>query len=208
MLLNSDTLLVDDSPFRGVELFEHNRNVAVLGVVNYLSDNPSKIWQAGMNLRKTYLGFKPVAPVADSEITLCDYVAGSSLILRLSLLDDIGFLNEDYFAYYEEIDYCFRIQKFGMKVGYINNSKILHKVGASSSSGLRTYLKSRNKLYFYQTICESSIHFIVVTTLLLMKDLALILIKDPSTINFRNLFLGIIDFRNKKMELSRFQGED
>ena len=123
MLLNSDTLLVDNSPLLAFDIFECKKRVAVLGVVNYFTDNPSKIWQAGMKLRKTYLGFKPVAPIAGDDITLCDYVAGSSFILRLSVLDDIGLLNEDYFAYYEEIDYCFRIKKFGMKVGYINNSK-------------------------------------------------------------------------------------
>ena len=65
----------------------------------------------------------------NSDFTYCDYVPGS-FIIKLSIIDKIGFLNEDYFAYYEEIDFCFRLKNISKRVAYINKSKILHKVGA------------------------------------------------------------------------------
>jgi GT2 family glycosyltransferase len=204
MLLNSDTLLVDNSPLLAFDIFENNKNIAVLGVVNYFTDNPSKIWQAGMKLRKSYLGFKPVAPIAGNDITLCDYVAGSSFILRLAVLDDIGFLNEDYFAYYEEIDYCFRVKASGMQVAYMNYSKILHKVGSSSSSAVKTYLKSRNKLYFYRSILRSELQFVVVAGLLLIKDFLIIIAGIGSLKNLQYMWLGIKDFRSRRMKMPRF----
>ena len=204
MLLNNDTLLVNDSPLLAFELFKTNPEIAILGLINYYTHNPSEVWQAGKSLRKSKLGFVPVAATSDKEITFCDYVPGSSFIVRLSILETVGLLNEDYFAYYEEIDYCFRVKGNGMKVAYINNSKILHKVGASSNSAVKTYLKSRNKLYFYRIMLHSRFKFVVVVSLLLMKDLFLNLVKGGSLENIKYTYLGIKDFRSGNMKLTRF----
>jgi len=204
MLLNNDTLLVDDSPLLALEVFERNPDIGVLGLINYYVHNPSEVWQAGKRLRKSKLGFVSVVATSDTEITFCDYVPGSSFIVRLSILETIGLLDEEYFAYYEEIDYCFRVKSSGMKVAYINDSKILHKVGASSSSAVKTYLKSRNKLYFYRSILHSRLSFIVVVSLLLVKDLLLDLLRGGSLETIKYTFLGVRDFRSGNMKLTRF----
>jgi GT2 family glycosyltransferase len=204
MLLNNDTLLIDDSPLLALEIFGRYPDIAVLGLVNYYVHNPSEVWQAGKRLRKSKLGFFPVAATSGTEITFCDYVAGSSFIVRLSILESIGLLDEEYFAYYEEIDYCFRVKSSGMKVAYINDSKILHKVGASSDSAVKTYLKSRNKLYFYRSILHSRLSFVVVVSLLLAKDLLLRLLRGGSLETIKYTCLGIKDFRSRNMKLTRF----
>lgn len=204
MLLNNDTLLVNDSPLSAIDVFRINQDIGILGLVNYHSSNPSVVWQAGKNLRRSKLGFYSVKDSPDSDITFCDYVPGSSLVVRLSILDNVGLLNEDYFAYYEEIDYCFRVRNAGMKVAYINNSRILHKVGASSDSVLKTYLKSRNKLYFYRTIMTSRFKYFLVVCLLLLMDFLKSLIRPGFLGNTKYMCFGISDYRRNRMKFERF----
>ena len=204
MLLNNDTLLVDDSPLSALKVFERRSDIAVLGLVNYFADDPSTVWQAGKRLRKSKLGFVPVSALPEEEITFCDYVPGSSLIVRLSILELVGMLDEAYFAYYEEIDFCFRVKGVGSQVAFLNNSRILHKVGASSNSSIKMYLKSRNKLYFYRSILPSKLSFLLVVSVLLSKDILVGIVKEGSYKSVKYTFLGIKDFVGGNMKLARF----
>ncbi len=206
MLLNNDTLLVDDGPLAALDILERYPDVGVLGLVNYYAHDPDTVWQSGKRLRKSKLGFVPVPVTSADEITYCDYVPGSSFIVRLSLLDTVGLLDEAYFAYYEEIDYCFKVRSSGMQVAFVNDSKILHKVGASSDSAFKTYLKSRNKLYFYRTIMPSLFSYFVVVSLLLTKDVLIGLLRDRSLQNIKYTYLGVKDFIGGNMNLTRFAG--
>ena len=194
MLLNNDTELVDKSALKSIEIFKDNPEIGVLGLKNFYKHDPSKIWHSGKILRKSKIGFKHVPENYNSDFTYCDYVPGSSFIIKLSVIDKIGFLNEDYFAYYEEIDFCFRLKNIRKRVAYINNSKILHKVGASSGSKVKSYLKTRNKLYFYRTILKSKFSFIIVSIILFIKDIFLVLKNENSLQNIKFSFLGAKDF--------------
>lgn len=61
-----------------------------------------------------------------------DVLMGASLIVRKVILDQIGFLDGDYFMYSEEVDLCFRLQKAGWKLYYVPESKVIHLGGQSS----------------------------------------------------------------------------
>lgn len=61
-----------------------------------------------------------------------DVLMGASLMVRKSILDEIGFLDGDYFMYSEEVDLCFRLQKAGWKLFYVPASKVIHLGGQSS----------------------------------------------------------------------------
>ena len=204
MLLNSDTVLIDDSPINAINYFQKSQDIGVLGIINYYYDYPNKIWQSGKNLRKSMLGFKNVKP-SKGELTYCDYVPGSSLIINLDIIEKVGLLDENYFAYYEEIDFCFKLKKEGFKIAYINDSKLLHHVGASSKSNIKTYLKTRNKLYFYNKIHKNKIFFLITTFIILTKD-CLVYIKNDLKLSFTPyIYFGIKDFRRNNMNNNRFK---
>ena len=71
------------------------------------------------------------------EIDAC---SGTFLLIRKSLLDKIGWFDEDYFAYGEDIDMCFRVKELGYKVMFSPHVKIMHYWGASS--GLKSTSKN------------------------------------------------------------------
>jgi GT2 family glycosyltransferase len=193
LLLNNDTIVESDILFRAPRILG-NSQYAVLGIRNYYLSSPSVFWQGGKVWRPFKFGFKDVELCLDQEVTPCDYVAGSSLLFRLSVIRQVGPLDERYFAYYEEIDFCLRVKNNGFGVGIINDSRILHSVGLSSSSPIKAYLKTRNKLHFYQAHFDSRLRFLFIAGILILKDLALVLLQRHRLRNLRAIFYGIRDF--------------
>lgn len=74
-----------------------------------------------------YLGFKPIA--TETEV---DVVGGSSLLTRVNLAKQIGWWDEDYFMYGEDIEFTYRIKQLGFKVMFVPDVIIHHYHGASS----------------------------------------------------------------------------
>ncbi|MBL9094428.1 MAG: glycosyltransferase family 2 protein [Planctomycetaceae bacterium] len=77
-----------------------------------------------------------------------DWVAGASLLVRKSVFDAIGLLDEDYFLYYEETDFCLRAARAGFPCWYEPASRVVHLVGASSGVTQRTEPKRRPSYWF------------------------------------------------------------
>ena len=66
------------------------------------------------------------------------YVCGASMLVTSKLLSDIGLMAEDYFLFYEEIDWCTRAKKFGYSLAYASKAVVYHKEGASIGTGVGT----------------------------------------------------------------------
>lgn len=61
-----------------------------------------------------------------------DAISGSFFLTRKSILEKVGYFDEDYFMYAEDIDLCYRIKQAGFKIMYIPQVKILHFKGVST----------------------------------------------------------------------------
>lgn len=72
--------------------------------------------------------------------------SGGASLYRLSMLQEIGLFDEDFFAYYEDVDISFRAQLAGWKVSYVPNAIVNHQIGATSSKlrGFTTYQTMKN----------------------------------------------------------------
>ena len=68
----------------------------------------------------------------DGEIYEIDCLTGAFMFMRADALNQVGFLDETFFMYGEDIDLCYRIKKAGWKIVYYGKSKITHLKGASS----------------------------------------------------------------------------
>ena len=150
VLLNNDTELVDESVKRMISYMDTHPDVGIGGLVNYYYSNPKIVWQAGAKFHKRRFDYRQVLVTNESfnVFTEVDYIPGSSFFIRKEVIDTIGFLDPNYFAYREEADYCWRAKQAGFIVGFLPNTIILHKVGKSSTSLIKQYLRFRNELYF------------------------------------------------------------
>lgn len=73
-----------------------------------------------------------VAPPIPEEVCQTDWVAGASMIVRRELFEQVGLLDEKYFMYYEEMDFCLQAKKSGWTCWYVPQSRVVHLVGQSS----------------------------------------------------------------------------
>ena len=80
-----------------------------------------------------------------------DYVTGAALALRRCMLDEIGFFDQGFYpAYYEEVDFCFRVRQAGYQVLYVPDAVATHHEHASlEERGYNySYFFHRNRLRF------------------------------------------------------------
>jgi N-acetylglucosaminyl-diphospho-decaprenol L-rhamnosyltransferase len=73
-----------------------------------------------------------IAPPVPEGPCPADWVAGASMLIRLEVFEAIGLLDEDYFMYYEEVDFCLRAHRAGWPCWYVPASRVVHLVGQSS----------------------------------------------------------------------------
>jgi GT2 family glycosyltransferase len=65
-------------------------------------------------------------------------VSGSCMLIRRAVIDQIGYLDERYFAYQEDTDYCFQARQAGWKVYYVPTAQVIH-YGGRGGSGVSPY---------------------------------------------------------------------
>ncbi len=72
--------------------------------------------------------------------------SGGASIYRIKMLEQIGLFDEDFFAYYEDVDISFRAQLAGWKIAYVPTSIVYHEIGGTSKtvSGFTTYQTIKN----------------------------------------------------------------
>jgi hypothetical protein len=73
-----------------------------------------------------------IAPPISDEVCPTDWVAGASMIIRREVLETAGLIDEGYFMYYEEMDFCLQAKKAGWSCWYVPQSHVVHLVGQSS----------------------------------------------------------------------------
>lgn len=102
------------SAFRFPTIFSEFENGMRLGMIS--------------RLLRRYVVAPPVRDVAHQT----DWVAGASMIVRTEVFDAIGLLDDGYFMYYEEVDFCLRARRAGWPCWYVPQSRIVHLVGQAS----------------------------------------------------------------------------
>jgi N-acetylglucosaminyl-diphospho-decaprenol L-rhamnosyltransferase len=62
-----------------------------------------------------------------------DWICGASMLIRPSVLESIGGMDENYFLYYEETDFCYRAKQVGFPTWYVPESRVMHIMGQSTT---------------------------------------------------------------------------
>jgi len=80
------------------------------------------------------------------------WLSGACLLTRKDVLEAVGYFDENFFLYFEDIDLCYRIKKKGFKLTFFPKARVFHRGGAST---LRSKISSRyeyrkSQLYFYR----------------------------------------------------------
>lgn len=84
------------------------------------------------------------------QIMETEFVSGCAMLIKKAVLARIGLLDERYFLYYEDADFCQRARQAGFKIVFVPQAKIWHKnIGTGrTGSPLQDYYMVRNRLLF------------------------------------------------------------
>ncbi|GAA0877272.1 glycosyltransferase family 2 protein [Algoriphagus jejuensis] len=154
MLLNNDTEVEPD--FLGEMMIHFSRNPS-LGVVQplilFLNDR-KKIWNAGGKWvaatgRAVTLGDRE--PLADFRVKdmKMDWATGCCMLISREALLKTGLLNEQYFAYFEDVDWSLRFRKAGFGIVLAERARIYHEAGASSKKAHAEGMLSPKVFYYH-----------------------------------------------------------
>lgn len=81
-----------------------------------------------------------------AEAHQCDWVSGASLIVRREVLEQVGLMDDGYFLYFEEVDFCRRARQAGWECWYVPDSRVMHLEGAST--GIRATAQRRARYWY------------------------------------------------------------
>jgi N-acetylglucosaminyl-diphospho-decaprenol L-rhamnosyltransferase len=92
-----------------------------------------------------------VAPVPERRSGRYDWLSGASLMVRASVFRTIGLMDDDYFLYFEETDFCRRAARSGIACWFVPDSRVVHFVGASTGVTNRDRQSARRSSYWFQS---------------------------------------------------------
>jgi len=163
LLLNPDTELFSTTLDQMLFFMDQHPDAGALGIRTW--SDPQKTFQWGADIlltpilfifEFTLLGklfpqnriFKKCWE-ADRKIfdcqsySLVETIDGDCLLVRKEILEEVGFLDEDFFMYYEDLDWCRRIKEKGWSLYYLAEAEVVHYAWKSSSNrdeAYRTFL--------------------------------------------------------------------
>lgn len=155
-LINNDTLLFDDSVLKLVDFMDKNIKAAAASPKIYFPGEPKVIQYAGFTpMSKITLRNKSIGR-GEKDNEVYDYEGqtfathGAAMIVRRNVVDEIGYMPEIYFLYYEEVDWCMNMKRHGYELWYVPSACIVHKESRTTGedSPLKRYYMTRNRLLF------------------------------------------------------------
>jgi GT2 family glycosyltransferase len=86
-----------------------------------------------LRLRSSWVGERVLDLALYDRETACDWTVGSFMLVRKAAIDDVGGMDERFFLYCEETDFCFRIRRAGWDVVHLPQMTIFHHSSTTSA---------------------------------------------------------------------------
>ncbi len=153
LILNNDTLV--DRAMLAVlgRAAEAHPEAGILGPAIYYMDPPDRIWRLGdRDHRWLPIPLRIPDHEARSEVVAMTYSTGCGMLVRRAVIEAVGYLDERFFMYYEDADYCRRAVAAGYRVLGIPAARMWHKVSASArqEGADQVFWRARGQAIFYR----------------------------------------------------------
>lgn len=163
VLLNSDTILRPNALANLREAMRANPDAGIIGpalldengktVSSHFRDlkPPAELLRAAQTgpLGKVLRSFELVLPKTTRPMEP-DWIAFACVLVRREVIERVGLLDDGYFMYFEDIDYCRRAREAGFKVLYWPAAEVVHFAGSSSGVTAQAKQRKRAPRYYYE----------------------------------------------------------
>ena len=151
-VLNEDTILAPDCLTKLVQVGESDSKIGIVGPMVYHHDEPEVIQSAGGSFGRYWESVHLAQNEPDqgqfSQAHAVDWISGCAIMVRREAIEQVGAIDERYFYYWEETEWCLRTGKAGWQVMHIPQAKLWHK-GVQRDYHPKpsvTYYATRNRL--------------------------------------------------------------
>ncbi len=153
LLINNDTV-ADEAMLENLLLESQKEGFEISAPLIYYHSEPGAVWSAGGDTCK-WIGLPLDAhnrKTPPTENIQRSFLTGCCLLLSRNALERVGIFDEDYFMYYEDLDYMARANVLGLKMGVVPSAKLWHKE-AQSSGG---YLNPKERYWSARSLMKVS----------------------------------------------------
>jgi GT2 family glycosyltransferase len=151
-VLNEDTILDEECLTNLVSVGESDKRIGVLGPMVYHHDEPEVIQTAGGKFGPRWEAYHLSVDERDvgqyEEPHLVDWISGCGIMVRREVIEQVGLIDERYFYFWEETEWCLRAGRSGWKIVHVPQAKMWHK-GVQFNHQPKpsvTYYATRNRL--------------------------------------------------------------
>lgn len=160
--------------------------------------------------RTAYAGliewFKPTLKhITDSKFTTSKmaYAIGGAMLIHKNVFDKIGFLDENYFLYFEDANFCQRARRAGIPISFLPEIKISHSVSASTKklgSPMLLRYHYRNALYFNLKNGPFYVKILLWlwSLVIVLKQIVKVAL-NKNQAESKEILFGVVDFYRNKM---------
>ena len=202
VILNPDSQLMSNSVSCLIDYLNQNKNIGIVGPKVLNADGsfqkscrrglapPSAVFSYFFGLsrifnnNKRYTGYH-LNHLDENQIHEVSGVSGSCMIIRNAVISDIGYFDEQFFAYQEDSDICLRAIEMGWKIYYNPRAVVVHQGGMGGANSVplkanfewhRSYIRYYNKHFSndYSIIFNWFYYFIMYTKLIISQIISLL----------------------------------
>jgi GT2 family glycosyltransferase len=203
LLLNNDTEIVKGSIETLVNELKSDNNIGLLSPLILYHDDQSIIQYAGftplnyLTARNKQLGLYKKNTGQYNELSYqTGFCHGAAVICRKTDLIKAGLMDESYFLYYEELDWCEKFKRIGKTINFTGKTHIYHKesISVGKDSPIKIYFMTRNRMLFIRknTGLFNTILFSLYYTFIACPKLMLTLAKNGNLNKVKYLLKGLL----------------
>lgn len=158
LLINNDTVF-ESKLIEKLDAGAHQYRADMCCPKMLFFDEPKRIWAAGGRFepwhgcRSQHIGEGEIDDGQYDRPRLVDYVPTCCVLIRKSVFEKVGLMDELYFVYWDDTDFMYRAKRAGVQLLYFPDARLLHKVGSLTGGGdndtpFSIRFGTRNSLYF------------------------------------------------------------
>ena len=154
-VLNEDTLLAPDCLAQLIKVGQSNPRIGIVGPMVYHHNEPDVIQSAGGKMGSDWQAWHMAQNEQDqgqfSQAHEVDWISGCAILVRREVIEQVGMLDERFFYYWEETEWCLRARKAGWRIMQVPQAKLWHK-GVQRDyqpSPTVTYYSTRNRFLLF-----------------------------------------------------------
>lgn len=213
LLLNNDTVVDKNFLNELVKTGEQNSEIGFVGAKTLFYDAENTVQEAGGGMvdysraEVEEIGFNEADDGSLDSYIEPDYIGGACILVKSRVIKQIGGLDESYFMYWEDVDWCTTGLENGYKSVYDYQAVVWHKYGSSSENTFKMYYLNRNRLYFMRKHTKGMkyLKFLIYFVPFILFESSYQLIRRGNSKMARAYFYALIDgFKLPRKSIKRF----